>query len=190
MPHFFPLSKRALFDALTCFLFFFLKKSRNSKIPDLPTQFFNRLWAEVSPFKRLPCMERFIYYRRWCQQYNDKLFLCMPTYHSVLMLISDLECSALSLLKFALKILFSFSVAGLQQCHQLYALCGLRTPVKGDITRICISATFFPCTTWDQSLDISWSRLIIMRMTRNYFSKRSKEKSITVHTISTSKIID
>ena len=62
----------------------------------------------------------------------------MPTYHSVLMLISNLECSALSLLKFALQILFSFSVAD----HQLYALCGLRTLVQGDISRLCIRAAY------------------------------------------------
>ena len=61
----------------------------------------------------------------------------MPTYHSVLMLISDLECSALSLLKFALKILFSVSVAGLQQCHQLYAVPGVRTQVQAHYKADC-----------------------------------------------------
>ena len=126
----------------------------------------------------------------------------MPTYHSVLMLISDLECSALSLLKFALQILFSFSVAGLQQCHQLYALCGLRTPVQGDISRLCIRAAYNidyfrawkpPLTHHESKAWIylgSGFRLIIKRTTRNYFSKRSKEKNITIHTISISKIID
>ena len=44
------------------------------------------------------CRER-IYYRRWRQQYNDcthdRLFLCLPTYHSVFIWISDISSAAL-----------------------------------------------------------------------------------------------